>query len=133
MAQPQADAPVSRASFARSMLRREARHCRHEPHALGSTQRARSVCLLEGRARALAHAARHGIGLLEHTLDPKDWLRIHRGSVVNVQWIKEVAPLPGGSLSLRRKDAATTELTVARDRAREFKARMAGQLASRRG
>ena len=75
----------------------------------------------------------HGIGLLERMLDPNDWLRIHRGSLVNAQWIKEASPLPGGSLCVRLADAANTELTVARDRAREFKARMAGQLAPRRG
>jgi two-component system LytT family response regulator len=80
-----------------------------------------------------AYCVDHGIGLLEGMLDPKTWLRIHRGSLVNVQWIKEASPLPGGSLCLRLKDAANTELTVARDRAREFKARMAGQLAPRRG
>jgi two-component system LytT family response regulator len=73
-----------------------------------------------------AHCVDHGIGQLEKTLDPKKWLRIHRSSVVNVQWIQEVASLPGGALCLRLKDAAKTELTVARDRARDFKARMGG-------
>jgi two-component system LytT family response regulator len=79
-----------------------------------------------------AYCVDHGIGQLEGTLDPKKWLRIHRSSVVNVEWIKEVASLPGGALCLRLKDAANTELTVARDRARDFKARMAGQMALRR-
>lgn len=79
-----------------------------------------------------AYCVDHGIGLLEDILDPTQWLRVHRSSVVNVQWIREVAPLPGGSLCLRLKDAANTELTVARDRARDFKARMAGQTAPRR-
>jgi two-component system, LytTR family, response regulator len=73
-----------------------------------------------------AYCVDHGIGQLEKILDPKKWLRIHRSSLVNVEWIKEVASLPGGALCLRLKDASTTELTVARDRAREFKARMAG-------
>jgi two-component system LytT family response regulator len=82
----------------------------------------------EGRA----HCVDHGIGLLEDTLDPRHWLRIHRGTLVNVRWIREVAPLPGGSLCLRLADAAGTELTVARDRAREFKTRLAGQVAHRR-
>lgn len=80
-----------------------------------------------------AYCVDHGIGLLEGMLDPKHWLRIHRGSLVNVQWIKEASPLPGGSLCLRLKDEAGTELTVARDRAGEFKARMAGQPKPRRG
>jgi two-component system LytT family response regulator len=80
-----------------------------------------------------AYCVDHGIGLLEEMLDPKTWLRIHRGSLVNVHWIKEASPLPGGSLCVRLKDAANTELTVARDRAREFKAQMAGQSGPQRG
>jgi two-component system, LytTR family, response regulator len=79
-----------------------------------------------------AYCVDHGIGQLEETLDPKKWLRIHRSCVVNVDWIKEVASLPGGALCLRLKGASNTELTVARDRARDFKARMAGQRALRR-
>jgi two-component system LytT family response regulator len=73
-----------------------------------------------------AYCVDHGMGQLEKTLDPKRWVRIHRGRMVNVDWIKEVASLPGGSLCLRLKDAGNTELTVARDRARQFKALMGG-------
>jgi two-component system LytT family response regulator len=83
------------------------------------------------RSEGKAYCVDHGIGQLEGILDPRKWLRIHRSSVVNVDWIKEVASLPGGALCLRLKDAAGTELTVARDRARDFKARMAGQVALR--
>jgi two-component system LytT family response regulator len=61
---------------------------------------------------------------LEKKLDPKKFLRIHRSTVVNVGWIREVALLPGGALNVRLKDSKGTELTVARDRAREFKARV---------
>jgi DNA-binding LytR/AlgR family response regulator len=43
---------------------------------------------------------------------------------VNLSWIKEVASLGGGSLNIRLKDVQNTDLTVARDRAREFKARL---------
>jgi len=63
----------------------------------------------------------HTIAELEKKLDPKKFLRIHRGTVVNVDWIKEVASLPGGALNLRLKDGKDTDLTVARDRARDFK------------
>jgi two-component system LytT family response regulator len=80
-----------------------------------------------------SHCVDHGIALLESMLDPAEWVRIHRGSLVHVRWIKEVFPLPGGSLCLRLRDAANTELTVARDRARAFKAHMAGQPGPRRG
>ena len=61
---------------------------------------------------------------LERKLDPKLFLRIHRSTVVNVAWIKEVAALPGGALNVRLKDDKQTDLTVARDRARQFKARL---------
>jgi len=64
------------------------------------------------------------ITALEAKLDPKHFVRIHRSTVVNIDWIKEVAPLPGGSLNLRLKDGKGTDLTVARDRAREFKQRV---------
>jgi two-component system, LytTR family, response regulator len=63
----------------------------------------------------------HTIAELESKLDPKLFSRIHRGTLVNLGWIKEVALLPGGALNVRLKDAKSTELTVARDRAREFK------------
>ena len=57
-------------------------------------------------------------------LDPKKFVRIHRSTVVSLAWIKEVTSLPGGFLNIRLKDARNTDLTVARDRAREFKTRI---------
>lgn len=74
----------------------------------------------EGKAYCVDYA----ITELEKKLDPKKFLRIHRSTVVNVYWIKEIASLPGGALSLRLKDGKGTDLTVARDRAREFKTRV---------
>jgi DNA-binding LytR/AlgR family response regulator len=41
---------------------------------------------------------------------------------VNLAWIRDVTTLPGGALNIRLKDEKGTDLTVARDRAREFKA-----------
>lgn len=70
-----------------------------------------------------AYCVDHSIADLEKKLDPKDFVRIHRSTVVNLAWIKEVSSLPGGSLNVRLKDAKNTDLTVARDRAREFKTR----------
>jgi two-component system LytT family response regulator len=74
----------------------------------------------EGKAYCVDYA----ITELERKLDPKKFLRIHRSTVLNVHWIKEVASLPGGALNVRLKDDKGTELTVARDRAREFKTRV---------
>jgi two-component system LytT family response regulator len=71
-----------------------------------------------------AYCVDYTIAELENKLDPKKFLRIHRSTVVNVAWIKEVASLPGGALNVRLKDGRQTDLTVARDRAREFKARL---------
>jgi two-component system LytT family response regulator len=65
----------------------------------------------------------HAISGLETRLDPHKFFRIHRGAVVNLAWIKEVTSLPGGMLNVRLRDAKSSELTVARDRVREFKER----------
>ena len=73
----------------------------------------------EGKAYFIDHA----IVELERKLDPSQFARIHRSTLVNLAWIKEVSSLPGGALNVRLKDARNTDLTVARDRAREFKAR----------
>jgi DNA-binding LytR/AlgR family response regulator len=66
----------------------------------------------------------HSIAELEKKLDPAKFLRIHRATLVNVAWIREVSPLPGGALNLRLKDAKGTDLTVARDRAHAFRTRL---------
>ncbi|HKW34673.1 MAG TPA: LytTR family DNA-binding domain-containing protein [Candidatus Acidoferrum sp.] len=68
----------------------------------------------------------HSIAELEKKLDPKKFVRIHRSTVVSLAWIKEVTSLPGGSLNIRLKDTRNTDLTVARDRAHEFKTRIGG-------
>lgn len=71
-----------------------------------------------------AYCVDHAIADLEKKLDPEKFFRIHRSTVVNLAWIKEVASLPGGMLSIRLRDTNRTDLTVARDRAREFKERV---------
>src|SRR6267154_6693716 len=74
----------------------------------------------EGKSYCVDYA----ITELEKKLDPKKFFRIHRSTVVNVKWIKEVASLPGGTLNVRLKDGKDSDLTVARDRVREFKERV---------
>jgi two-component system LytT family response regulator len=71
-----------------------------------------------------AYCVDYTIAELESKLDPKKFFRIHRSTVLNVAWIKEVASLPGGALNVRLNDGKQTDLTVARDRARDFKARL---------
>ena len=60
----------------------------------------------------------------EQKLDPALFLRIHRGILLNVRWIDEVAAAFGGRLTIRLKDRQRTALPVARDRARELKTRL---------
>jgi len=70
-----------------------------------------------------AYCLDHTISDLEGKLDPNKFFRIHRSTVVNLAWIEEVTSLPGGMLNVRLKGAKNSDLTVARDRAREFKER----------
>ena len=71
-----------------------------------------------------AYCVDYTIAQLEGLLNPRRFLRIHRSTIVNTSWIREVTTLPGGSLEVRLKDDGSTSLTVSRDRAREFKARL---------
>jgi two-component system LytT family response regulator len=61
---------------------------------------------------------------LEQKLNPRRFLRIHRSTIVNTSWIKEVTTLPGGNLNVRLKGANGSDLTVSRDRVREFRTRL---------
>jgi two-component system, LytTR family, response regulator len=70
-----------------------------------------------------AYCLDHTISDLEGKLDPHKFFRIHRSTVVNLAWIEEVTSLPGGMLNVRLKGTKNADLTVARDRAREFKER----------
>lgn len=72
-------------------------------------------------AEGKPHSVDYTIAELEKKLDPKKFIRIHRSTLVNVDWIKEVVSAPGGSLTIILKDARQTALPVARDRAAEFR------------
>jgi len=71
-----------------------------------------------------SHLVDRALGELEERLDPRQFVRIHRSAIVNLQWVAEVQPELGGRLIVKLKDGARTELQVARDRARAFKERM---------
>jgi two-component system, LytTR family, response regulator len=62
---------------------------------------------------------------LERRLDPTRFFRIHRATLVNVDWIREVHPDEDGHLLVCLKDARRTELPVSRDRVRALKERLA--------
>ena len=51
-------------------------------------------------------------------------MRIHRGTLLNVEWLDELTPWFTGRLTVRLKDEKRTELTVARDRGRALKERL---------
>lgn len=61
------------------------------------------------------------IAQLETRLDPKRFVRIHRSTLVNLDWVQELHTYFAGKLLVRLKDEAKTELTVARDRAKELR------------
>ncbi|MDR3739894.1 MAG: LytTR family DNA-binding domain-containing protein [Terracidiphilus sp.] len=67
------------------------------------------------------HCVDQSIAELERRLDPAKFLRIHRGALVNVDWVHEVNAWFAGKVALTLKDAAHTQLTVARDRVRSVK------------
>jgi len=70
------------------------------------------------------HLVERTLGELERLLDPRQFLRIHRATLVNLAWVAEVYADTGGRLLIRLKDAEGTTLEVARDRIRTVKERM---------
>lgn len=75
-------------------------------------------------AEGKLHCVDHTLSGLEQRLDPKRFIRIHRATLLNVEWVKDIALTFAGSYVVRLKDAKQTELTVARNRAHEVKARL---------
>jgi two-component system, LytTR family, response regulator len=61
---------------------------------------------------------------LEARLDARRFVRIHRSTVVNASFVQELFPAVDGGVLVRLKDEPKTELSVARDRVRELKARL---------
>jgi two-component system, LytTR family, response regulator len=67
------------------------------------------------------HAVDQTIVELEARLDPARFLRIHRSTLVNVDWIHEVNSWFAGKVIVSLKDAQRTQIPVARDRVRALK------------
>jgi two-component system, LytTR family, response regulator len=61
---------------------------------------------------------------LEERLAPSRFVRVHRGALVNLDWIDELTPFFSGRLVLRLRDEKRTEITVSRDRVRAVKERL---------
>ena len=66
----------------------------------------------------------HTIGDLEQKLDPERFYRIHRSTVVNLAWVREMDSWFSGGVLVRLKDEKNSELAVARDRVRGLKERL---------
>jgi two-component system, LytTR family, response regulator len=66
----------------------------------------------------------HTVSDLEQRLDPKHFCRIHRSTLVNLDWAKELDAWFAGRALLRLRDAKHTELQVARERVQELKKRL---------
>lgn len=61
---------------------------------------------------------------LEEHLEGSTFFRIHRATIVNLDWIAEFSPWFNGKYNIVLKDADKTELTVSRLRVKEFKQRL---------
>jgi two-component system LytT family response regulator len=68
-----------------------------------------------------SHAVDWTIAELEQKLGPSRFFRIHRGTLVNLDWLEELTPWFTGRMAARLKDEKRTELIVARDRVRLLK------------
>jgi two-component system LytT family response regulator len=70
------------------------------------------------------HIVDYTLADLEERLDSRRFVRIHRATIVNANLVKELYPAVDGGMLVKLKDQASTELSVARDRVRELKARL---------
>jgi two-component system LytT family response regulator len=61
---------------------------------------------------------------LEQKLDPRKFIRIHRATLLNVDYIRELHTWFAGRMLVRLKDEKRTELSVSRDRVRVLKERL---------
>ena len=64
------------------------------------------------------------IAELEEKLDPARFVRVHRSTIVNLEFVNELYSWFGGRMMLRLKDQKKTELTVSRERLKELKERL---------
>jgi two-component system LytT family response regulator len=64
------------------------------------------------------------IAELEQKLDPQKFLRVHRSTMVNMDYVSELHPFFTGRYILVLKDGKNTQVTVSRDRVKELKDRL---------
>lgn len=64
------------------------------------------------------------ISELEEKLDPAGFVRVHRSTLVNIDFVDELLPWFGGRMILKLRDGKSTEVTVARDRLKALRERL---------
>jgi two-component system LytT family response regulator len=70
------------------------------------------------------HVVDPTLSQLEERLDGRRFVRIHRSTIVNTAFVQELYPAVDGGVLVRLKGETKSELSVARDRVRELKARL---------
>jgi two-component system, LytTR family, response regulator len=66
----------------------------------------------------------HTIQELEQRLDPRKFVRIHRATLLNLDYLQELHAWFAGRMMVRLKDEKKTELAVSRDRVKALKERL---------
>jgi len=61
---------------------------------------------------------------LERELNPQKFVRIHRATLLNLDFVEEINSWFGGRLAVKIKDGKRTQLTVARERVRDLKEKL---------
>ena len=64
------------------------------------------------------------IAELEAKLDPQRFVRVHRSTIVNLDFVQEMFSYFAGKMLVRLKDEKKTEITVARERVKELREKM---------
>jgi two-component system, LytTR family, response regulator len=70
------------------------------------------------------HIVDYTLAQLEQRLDPRRFVRVHRGAIVNVAFVDELHPDVGSGIVIRLKDEKRTAINVARDRVSYLKERL---------
>jgi two-component system, LytTR family, response regulator len=71
-----------------------------------------------------SHVVEMTISELEQKLDPRRFIRIHRGTILGLDHLLELHGMFGGRMLARLKDTKKTELAVSRDRVAALKDRL---------
>ena len=74
--------------------------------------------------KAKNHVVSYTISELEQKLEPGQFCRIHRSTLLNLAYVQELDTWFGGRAVARLKDEKHTELQVSRDRVQELKRRL---------